>query len=73
MRYSLYNHLGQCIGKAETAQGIADLAIAGTFSYDTQTGRVIVWRDDVMGLLGSPVDGFSQAVRECRGINKEKT
>lgn len=35
MRYSLHNIRGHRIGEAETAQGIADMAKDGTFSYDT--------------------------------------
>lgn len=38
MRYTLHDSFCAKIGEAETAQGIADLAVHGTYSVDSASG-----------------------------------
>lgn len=73
MRYSLHNEHGHCIGEAETAQGIADIAKVGTWAYDTDRANkwpCIVFVQDSIGLLGLPFELRSEAMRACAQVNR---
>jgi hypothetical protein len=71
MRYSLHNPQGQRIGESETAQGIADIARPGTWSYDTRPGGAfpcVVYARDSMGLIGTPYRYRFEAMRAASEV-----
>ena len=74
MRYSLHDAEGHRIGEAETAQGIADIAEHGTWSYDTSKGIAFpctVWHREANALVGTQYRYRSEAMRACAALVKE--
>lgn len=70
-RYSLHNEHGHRIGKADTAQGIGDIAKPGTWSYDTDCSTAfpcVVYSQDLMGVVGTSYKYRFDAMKACTKI-----
>lgn len=77
MRYSLHNAEGHRIGEADTAQGIADIAKPGTWSFDTSKPQphwpCTVYAQEGQALAGTQYRYRYEAMEACRNVIKALT
>ncbi len=75
MRYSLHNAQGHRIGEANSAQGIADIAEHGTWSFDSECGinafPCVVYAREGNTLCGTPYRYRFEAMEACADLKPE--
>lgn len=72
-RYAIYSADGTRIAQAPTAQKAADCATHRTVMHDTWGGNYpfIVWRFDVLGMVGESFQTHAQAFNYCATLPRD--